>query len=211
MVGATGLITLSACGTPNPRILDATEELLTEQLFESLTISAIARRAGVAVGTIYTRFENKEALLPALFERHHESADQRNDEKRKQKHGLAPHPFGERGSGPREDQEQRHTNPHRRGVPLEGAGLKRTDPRSDDPGHSAGEIHETVNEQLRVNVTSQFLCAREAVKRMSTATGGKGARCHALPRARPWCNACHRLRASVRRPTACRDASPKTA
>jgi NAD(P)-dependent dehydrogenase (short-subunit alcohol dehydrogenase family) len=50
--------------------------------------------------------------------------------------------------------------------------------------NNAGIIHknckiteidvDTVNEQLRVNVTSQFLCAREAVKRMSTATGGKG-------------------------------------
>lgn len=50
--------------------------------------------------------------------------------------------------------------------------------------NNAGIIHknskiteldvDTVNEQLRVNVTSQFLCAREAVKRMSTATGGRG-------------------------------------
>ena len=50
--------------------------------------------------------------------------------------------------------------------------------------NNAGIIHknckitefdvDTVNDQLRVNVTSQFLCAREAVKRMSTATGGKG-------------------------------------
>jgi NAD(P)-dependent dehydrogenase (short-subunit alcohol dehydrogenase family) len=50
--------------------------------------------------------------------------------------------------------------------------------------NNAGIIHknckiieidaETVTEQMRVNVTSQFLCAREAVKRMSTATGGKG-------------------------------------
>lgn len=50
--------------------------------------------------------------------------------------------------------------------------------------NNAGIIHknckiteidvDTVNEQMRVNVTSQFLCAREAVKRMSTATGGTG-------------------------------------
>lgn len=33
---------------------------------------------------------------------------------------------------------------------------------------------EMVNQQLAVNVTSQFLCAREAVKRMSTDNGGKG-------------------------------------
>ena len=31
-----------------------------------------------------------------------------------------------------------------------------------------------VNEQWRVNITSQFLCAREAVKRMSTKLGGHG-------------------------------------
>ena len=31
-----------------------------------------------------------------------------------------------------------------------------------------------VNEQLTINVTSQFLCAREAISRMSTSTGGSG-------------------------------------
>lgn len=33
---------------------------------------------------------------------------------------------------------------------------------------------ERINETLRVNVTGSFLCAREAVRRMSTAHGGKG-------------------------------------
>ncbi len=33
---------------------------------------------------------------------------------------------------------------------------------------------EMVNQQLAVNVTSQFLCAREAIKRMSTDNGGSG-------------------------------------
>ncbi len=33
---------------------------------------------------------------------------------------------------------------------------------------------ERINETLRVNVTGSFLCAREAVRRMSTALGGKG-------------------------------------
>ncbi|MFY0612988.1 MAG: SDR family oxidoreductase [Hyphomicrobiaceae bacterium] len=33
---------------------------------------------------------------------------------------------------------------------------------------------EMVNQQLAVNVTSQFLCAREAIKRMSTDNGGTG-------------------------------------
>ena len=33
---------------------------------------------------------------------------------------------------------------------------------------------ERINETMRVNVTGSFLCAREAVRRMSTAHGGKG-------------------------------------
>ena len=52
------------------RILAATEELLASELFEDVSMGAIAARAGVSVGTIYTRFPSKEALLPALFERH---------------------------------------------------------------------------------------------------------------------------------------------
>lgn len=52
------------------RVLVAAEELLDEALFEQLSMSAIAERAGVAVGTIYTRFRAKDDLLPALFERH---------------------------------------------------------------------------------------------------------------------------------------------
>jgi len=52
------------------RVLLAAEELLDEALFEQLSMSAIAERAGVSVGTIYTRFRAKDDLLPALFERH---------------------------------------------------------------------------------------------------------------------------------------------
>jgi NAD(P)-dependent dehydrogenase (short-subunit alcohol dehydrogenase family) len=37
-----------------------------------------------------------------------------------------------------------------------------------------GVTAEVLERQWRVNVTSQFLCAREAVKRMSTKTGGQG-------------------------------------
>jgi NAD(P)-dependent dehydrogenase (short-subunit alcohol dehydrogenase family) len=50
--------------------------------------------------------------------------------------------------------------------------------------NNAGIIHknvligdidvDTVNEQMRINITSQFLCAREAVNRMSTKKGGNG-------------------------------------
>jgi len=50
--------------------------------------------------------------------------------------------------------------------------------------NNAGIIHanttiadytaDIVNQQMTVNITSQFLCAREAVKRMSTGNGGQG-------------------------------------
>jgi len=59
------------------RILAAAESLLDERLFEEATIGAIAERAGVSVGTIYTRFRTKEALLPVLFERHHAAVGRR--------------------------------------------------------------------------------------------------------------------------------------
>ena len=51
-------------------MLAAAESLLSEQLFEEVGMADIARRAGVAVGTLYQRFPSKEALVPALFERH---------------------------------------------------------------------------------------------------------------------------------------------
>jgi AcrR family transcriptional regulator len=51
------------------RLLDAVEELLEERVFEHISIQDIAATAGVAVGTIYRRFRNKEALLPALYRR----------------------------------------------------------------------------------------------------------------------------------------------
>ena len=49
------------------RILAATEELLEERLFEQVAIADIAERAGVSVGTIYTRFADKSALLPGAW------------------------------------------------------------------------------------------------------------------------------------------------
>lgn len=55
------------------RVLSAAEELLSERLFEQLTMADVAQCAGVAVGTIYTRFRTKEDLLPALFARHDEA------------------------------------------------------------------------------------------------------------------------------------------
>jgi AcrR family transcriptional regulator len=50
-------------------LLDALETLLQQRFFEQITIQEIAEEAGVAVGTVYRRFRNKEALLPALYRR----------------------------------------------------------------------------------------------------------------------------------------------
>ncbi len=55
------------------RVLAATDALLCERLFEDIAMADIAAKAGVAVGTIYTRFRKKDDLLPALFARHDES------------------------------------------------------------------------------------------------------------------------------------------
>ena len=50
-------------------ILDAALELFAERTFEGTPVPLIAERAGVAAGTIYRYFENKEALVNALYRR----------------------------------------------------------------------------------------------------------------------------------------------
>jgi AcrR family transcriptional regulator len=50
------------------RILEAAHEVVADVGFDAAAITEITKRAGVAVGTFYTRFENKEALLHALHE-----------------------------------------------------------------------------------------------------------------------------------------------
>ena len=52
------------------RVLDAFAAMLAEQPFEKIKVSDLARRAGVAVTSIYARFEDKRALVLALHERH---------------------------------------------------------------------------------------------------------------------------------------------
>jgi AcrR family transcriptional regulator len=51
-------------------ILTATAELLVELGYERTTTNAIARRAGVSIGSLYQYFPNKEALFTALCEQH---------------------------------------------------------------------------------------------------------------------------------------------
>ncbi len=52
------------------KLLIALESLLEERFFEQISIRDIAQRAEVSSGTIYRRFQNKEALLPILYERY---------------------------------------------------------------------------------------------------------------------------------------------
>jgi TetR/AcrR family transcriptional regulator, fatty acid metabolism regulator protein len=51
------------------RILDASIVEIARSGYHSTTVARIARRAGVADGTIYLYFENKESILAAVFDR----------------------------------------------------------------------------------------------------------------------------------------------
>ncbi|MFB7999344.1 TetR/AcrR family transcriptional regulator [Streptomyces sp. NPDC056002] len=51
------------------RVLRAAEEVAADSGLEEMTIAGVAQRAGVAVGTIYRRFEDKDQLITALTER----------------------------------------------------------------------------------------------------------------------------------------------
>ncbi len=55
------------------KLLSALESLLEERFFEQITIRDIALRAELSSATIYRRFQNKEALLPILYERYDHS------------------------------------------------------------------------------------------------------------------------------------------
>lgn len=49
-------------------IFESTLELVTEHGFHGTPMSLVAKRAGVAAGTIYHYFESKEKLICELFE-----------------------------------------------------------------------------------------------------------------------------------------------
>lgn len=51
------------------RILRATLKLITENGFHATPVSLIAKEADVGAGTIYRYFENKEAIINALYDR----------------------------------------------------------------------------------------------------------------------------------------------
>jgi AcrR family transcriptional regulator len=50
------------------RIAAALDEALKKKPFDQVTVAEIAERADVAVGTVYRRFENKDALIPVVLE-----------------------------------------------------------------------------------------------------------------------------------------------
>jgi AcrR family transcriptional regulator len=54
------------------RLVAALDGLLREKDFEGITIADLAREAGLAVGTVYRRFENKDAFIPVVFELYRE-------------------------------------------------------------------------------------------------------------------------------------------
>lgn len=51
------------------RVLEAAEQLASSVGLDEMTISGVAERAGVSVGSIYRRFDGKEQLTTALAER----------------------------------------------------------------------------------------------------------------------------------------------
>ncbi len=50
------------------KIVAALDEALKEKPFDQVSVAELAERAGVAVGTVYRRFENKDALIPVILE-----------------------------------------------------------------------------------------------------------------------------------------------
>lgn len=54
--------------TKQQHILDAAARVFAEKGFHAATVKDVAAAAGVAHGSIYTYFENKEALLLGLFD-----------------------------------------------------------------------------------------------------------------------------------------------
>ena len=48
------------------KLVAALERLLRDKAFENISVAEIAREAGVSVGAVYTRFENKDAFIPVL-------------------------------------------------------------------------------------------------------------------------------------------------
>ncbi len=50
------------------RIIKAAREIFTEDSFQSMSIKSIAKKAGIATGTFYLYFTNKEALVETVVQ-----------------------------------------------------------------------------------------------------------------------------------------------
>lgn len=50
------------------KLVAALETLLRSKAFDEISVAEIAAEAGLAVGTVYRRFENKDAFIPVIFE-----------------------------------------------------------------------------------------------------------------------------------------------
>lgn len=66
------MVSQTATGTVQDRLLDAAATLIVEQGPTAANMSAIATRAGVSRMTAYRKFEDRHALLAALFNREFE-------------------------------------------------------------------------------------------------------------------------------------------
>lgn len=55
------------------RIIDTAERMLEERGFEAVSVSEIARRARSSIGAFYARFEDKDALMHHLDQKHAEA------------------------------------------------------------------------------------------------------------------------------------------
>ncbi|MCM8556264.1 TetR/AcrR family transcriptional regulator [Sphingomicrobium sediminis] len=54
------------------KIVAALDRLLKDQSFDSISVAELANEAGVSVGAVYRRFENKEALIPVVLDLYRE-------------------------------------------------------------------------------------------------------------------------------------------
>lgn len=52
-------------------IFEAATRIFVEQGYGKMTTNAVAELAGVSIGSLYQYFPNKEALICAVYERHH--------------------------------------------------------------------------------------------------------------------------------------------
>ncbi|MHA6287783.1 TetR/AcrR family transcriptional regulator [Maricaulis sp. CAU 1757] len=50
------------------KLVAALDRLLRERDFENISIADLAAEAGLSVGAVYRRFENKDAFIPVIFE-----------------------------------------------------------------------------------------------------------------------------------------------